>query len=221
MKRKILEENRSKAEARTSYNQMSRWYDLLAGSTERKYRDSGLEFLDPQPGEHILEIGYGTGHCLLALARAVGYGGRVYGIDLSDGMHSIAQKRLCQAGLESRVELQIGDAAQLFFPPASVDAIFVSFTLELFDTPEIPIVLEKCYSMLRTGGRICVVCMVKQAHDNLMVRIYEWFHQVMPRIVDCRPIYARADLEKAGFQVEQVKSMSMWGLPVEIILAYR
>ena len=46
---------------------MSRWYDLLAGGYERRYRDAGVRKLDPQEGEVILEIGFGTGHSILAL----------------------------------------------------------------------------------------------------------------------------------------------------------
>jgi hypothetical protein len=51
------------------------------------------------------------------------------------------------------------------------------------------------------------------------VKIYEWFHEIMPVAVDCRPIYAQADLTAAGFDICDLTSMSMWGLPVEIILA--
>src|SRR5512134_4072027 len=86
--------NRSKEAARTSYNRLSRWYDLIAGSTEKKYRDWGLQKLSAQPGEKILEIGFGTGHCLVSLAKAVGPAGRVLGLDISDGMLAIARERL-------------------------------------------------------------------------------------------------------------------------------
>src|SRR5512141_1612611 len=95
--------NRSKEAARASYNRLSRWYDLVAGSTEKKYRDWGLEKLSAQPGEKILEIGFGTGHCLVALAKAVGPAGHVTGLDISDGMLAVAQERLQQEGLAERV----------------------------------------------------------------------------------------------------------------------
>jgi hypothetical protein len=39
--------------------------------------------------------------------------------------------------------------------------------------------------------------------------------------VDCRPIYAQEDLRAAGFEIASVDALSMWGLPVEIILAKR
>lgn len=208
---------RSKEEARANYNRMSRWYDLVAGSTEKKYRDIGLQKLAAQPGERILEIGFGTGHCVLALAQAVGETGQVCGIDLSDGMLAITQERLRQAGLLERVDLRVGDAAHLPFTEGEFDGVFMSFTLELFDSPEIPLVLAQCYTALKVSGRIALVSLVKK--PGTAVKIYEWFHEKMPVTIDCRPIYAQSVLTDAGFTIKDVSSLSMWGLPVEIILA--
>lgn len=210
---------RSKDEAKASYNRMSRWYDMVAGSSEKKYRDIGLEKLNAQPGEHILEIGYGTGHCVKALATAVTETGKVCGIDISEGMNQIAQERIDKAALSAIVDLQVGDAAALPFPPESFDAVFMSFTLELFDTPEIPHVLAQCHTVLRPGGRIAIVSLIKK--PSKAVSIYEWFHEKMPTAVDCRPIYAQADLTASGFTIQDVDALSMWGLPVEIILAVK
>lgn len=210
---------RSKAEARATYNRLSRWYDIIAGSTEKKYRDIGLQKLNAQPGEHILEVGYGTGHCMLSLAKTVGGSGKVYGVDLSDGMRAITQDRIQQAGLSDRVDLYTGDALTLPFTPDSFDGIFMSFTLELFDTPEIPLLLQHCYTALRSGGRIVIVSLIKKPGN--VVRLYEWFHEKMPNAVDCRPIYAQSDLTAAGFTIRDVTALSMWGLPVEIILAQK
>lgn len=220
MEPSIRRVNRSRDAARESYNRLSRWYDVLAGSTEKKYRDWGLEKLCAQPGEQILEIGFGTGHCLAALAKAVGPRGRVFGVDLSDGMAAIARKRLQQYGLHDRVDLHCGDASNLDFMEAdSMDGVFMSFTLELFDTPDIPRVLQECHRVLKPDGRLVVVCMTKTDPPGAAVRVYEWFHDRMPDYVDCRPIFARPELQQCGFVIEDVSTSSMWGLPVEIILA--
>lgn len=211
--------NRSKEDARASYNRLSRWYDVIAGSTEKKYRDWGLQKLSAQPGERILEIGFGTGHCLVTLAKAVGSEGRVLGVDISDGMLAIARERLQKEELSERVELHLGDAANLnFIEAGSLDGVFMSFTLELFDNPEIPRVLQECQRMLRSGGRLAVVSMTKTNPPGLAVRMYEWFHDHMPNYADCRPIFARQAIEQSGFAIQDVDGSSMWGLPVEIVL---
>jgi len=219
MEATISRVNRSKEAARISYNRLSRWYDVIAGSTEKKYRDWGLEKLSAQPGEKILEIGFGTGHCLVSLAKAVGPTGCVVGVDISDGMLAVARERLRREGLSERADLHLADAAKLdFLEAGSLDGVFMSFTLELFDNPEIPRVLQECHRVLRSGGRLAVVSMTKTDPPGIAVRIYEWFHEHMPDYADCRPIFARRALEQSGFTIQDVSVSSMWGLPVEIVL---
>jgi len=216
---RISRVNRTRKEAKAAYNRLSKWYDLLARRTEKKYTDMGLEKLAAKEGEVILEIGFGTGHALVELARSVGPWGRVYGIDISSGMAAVARRRFRKAEVWQRVGLVIGDAFSLPFKAQSLDAIFMSFTLELFDTPEIEVVLIECRRVLREEGRICVVAMSKRGESNIMVRLYEWAHEKFPAYIDCRPIFAGKAITDAGFEISEIAHASMWGIPVEVVLA--
>lgn len=208
----------SREETRAFYDKISGVYDLLSEHSEGPVRRAGLEKLAIAPGEHVLEIGYGTGHSLVELARAAGAQGRVFAIDLSEGMRAQAAARLEKENLADRVELTAGDATRLPYTDASMDAIFMSFTLELFDTPEIPRVLAECRRVLRLNGRIGVVAITKDSNDSLAIEAYEWSHRHFPNLLDCRPIYARRSLEEAGFIIKDASVTSMW-VPVEIVVA--
>ena len=210
---------RSKKEAQATYDRISGWYDLLEGIWEKKSKDLGLQKLKVGAGEIVLEIGPGTGYGLLALAQFVGKSGRVYGIDLSSRMLHLTRRKLIKKGAKKGVMLVQGDALQLPFISASFDALFMSFTLELFDTPDIPRLLSECERALRKGGRICVVSLSKAGRPSWMRNLYEWGHSKFPRLLDCRPIFVQNALSDAGFHVTHTTILSLLGLPVEIVLA--
>jgi len=215
---KISRVPRPKEQARSTYDRVSRYYDVFT-RVEEGPRSAALQKLGAKEGEKVLELGFGTGHGIVALARSVGPSGRVYGVDLSEGMRKITQVRVEKAGLSDRVELQCGDAVDLSFGSEFFDAIFMSFTLELFDTPEIPIVLREARRVLRHGGRICVVAMSKKGPDSALLTVYEWAHRTFPAYVDCRPIFVQEAVEDAGFRIVEAATISLWGLPGEIVVA--
>ncbi len=213
----VLRVFQSKDETRAFYDKISKVYDLLAEHSEAPVRRAGLEMLAAGDGERILEIGFGTGHCLIDLARAVGPSGTVFGLDLSQGMLRQAEALVQQGGFSHRVKLQCGDATSLPYHADALDGVFMSFTLELFDTPEIPAVLAECKRVLRPGGRLVVAGMSKESKSGLIVHAFEWTHQHFPNFVDCRPIFVRKAVEAAGFKIEKNDTMHMW-VPVEVVL---
>jgi demethylmenaquinone methyltransferase/2-methoxy-6-polyprenyl-1,4-benzoquinol methylase len=213
----IARVTRTREQAKASYDRMSRWYDLLAGRSEARCRDLALRMLGAREGETVLEIGFGTGAALTSLAGSVGPSGAVYGIDLSFGMCAVARARIKRAGAERAAPI-CGDAIHLPFPAGAFDALFASFTLELFDTPEIPRVLDECRRVLGTEGRLCAAAMSRE-RVNPLVSLYEGLHEIFPATIDCRPIYLRRALQAASYEVVEAMDLSLWGLPVEIVLA--
>lgn len=214
----VLRVLQTKDETKAFYNKIATVYDLLSEHSEKAMREEGIKLLAPAGGDQLLEIGFGTGHVLVELAKMVGPSGKVFGIDLSENMLAHAQGLLEQENLTDRVALTCGDAEELPYDAESMDGIFMCFTLELFDTPEIPRVLAECKRVLRPGGRIVVVAVSKEGKQGLVVHVFEWTHRHFPNLMDCRPIYARHALEAAGFVTDQCMIESMW-VPVEIVLA--
>lgn len=209
---------RSKDQAKQWYDKISRFYDCFAGVFEKKYKDRGLDRLSINRGETILEIGFGTGYCLIKIAELVGEKGRVFGIDISSGMREVSRQRLEKAGLLDRAELYGGDAVQLPFKDNKFDAVFISFTLELFDTPEMPEVLSEINRVLKPKGRIGVVSMSKDDDKSLLLRVYEWIHTKFPQYVDCRPISVEELIKDAGFGIVHKERVKVVGLPVTIVV---
>ena len=197
---------------RAFYDGISRAYDLVADSSEHAVREVGVRALGVSCGQRVLEIGCGTGHGLVSLAADVGHAGQVYGVDISSGMMAVARNRIESAGLRN-VTLTLGDGRFLCFRSNVFDAVFMSFTLELFEGA-IPDVLVEVRRVLRAGGRVGIVAMSDTGHTNAITDLYEWLHRRWPLFVDCRPIDVVGVLQAAQFHTSTAYATAMWGLPV-------
>jgi demethylmenaquinone methyltransferase/2-methoxy-6-polyprenyl-1,4-benzoquinol methylase len=180
-----------------------------------------LERLLIRQGETVLEIGFGSGHCLKRIAESVGNMGKAYGIDISSGMVEVTKKRLERAGLMGRADLYCGDAASLPYDDGSFDTVFMSYTLELFDTPEIQRLLQEVQRVLKPGGRLGVAAMSKEDGNSLLLRLYEWAHTKWPKYADCRPIYVEQCLREFGYEIRSKENVQFFGLPTEVVVAVK
>jgi demethylmenaquinone methyltransferase/2-methoxy-6-polyprenyl-1,4-benzoquinol methylase len=214
----VLPVTRSKQEAKRSYDGLSGVYDYLSGPFEHRHTEKTIGLLSPGEGDLVLEIGFGTGRGLYSIAGSVGAGTNVVGLDLSSGMTRRARKRLERSDIQN-VCLCIADAAQTPYRIQVFDSTLVSFTLELFDTPEIPVVLGEIRRVLISDGRIGVVCLSKESGESLSLRLYEWGHRMWPALIDCRPIYGGRFLTDVGFRIVEAENPRMMGLPLEIVVA--
>jgi ubiquinone/menaquinone biosynthesis C-methylase UbiE len=201
---------------RQNYDRLSLWYDMLEGWGERSISMRALQLLDLRPGEQLLEIGCGTGANLVRLGQQVP-GNLKLGLDLSFGMCQVAQRKLSHYSCEHIYPLE-GNAIKLPFSTRRFSATLCCFSLEIIPANHLPIALEEIRRVLNPGGRLCVAAMAEEEQDGLMMRMYRWSMRQFPQVVDCRPIRLATILNEAGFELLQNQLLSLWGLPVRLIL---
>ncbi len=96
----------------------------LSSSSQPAMMAKMLELLDVQPGDHVLEIGAGTGYNAALLAHLVGSSGRVTSIDIDPDLARRARRSLRDAGV--RATILAGDGRQGHPPKAPYDRIIAT-----------------------------------------------------------------------------------------------
>jgi SAM-dependent methyltransferase len=109
--------------------------------------DELLDWLDPRPGERLLDVATGTGELACPAARR---GARVTAIDFAPALLESAARRAAAEGVE--VELAPGDAEALPVPDASFDV--VASTFGAMFAPDHAAVARELARVLRPGGRL-------------------------------------------------------------------
>jgi SAM-dependent methyltransferase len=98
-----------------------------------------------QPGDRVLDVACGTGVVALEALRIVGDRGAVIGVDINDGMLSVARAK------SAAVTWQKGAAETLPFANDSFDRVVCQFGL-MFFTDRVKAITEM-QRVLRPGGR--------------------------------------------------------------------
>ena len=209
---------RSQRQTRPYYSGNPGRYDLLAERSERPMRETALSMLAAKPGEKILEVIFGSRHCLVELARSVGSCGCVYGIDFSKRTIAATRRLLARDCVDLWTEVEYGNTKHLAFMDGWMDAVFTTFTLERLGTDEIPALLAECKRVLRPGGRIVVTAVSKEDREGPIAEVFGVTECYFPSRRDRHPIYVSRALESAGFMICDTSHEYMW-VPVEIVLA--
>lgn len=210
---------RSYQEAAKSYDRMSKYYNYISGPAETRLRQIGLELLNIRPGEKVLEIGFGTGTSLREIEKKTESSGIVIGVDISHGMCQVAADHLQTIQNLSIISVVQGNALMCPFPSGIFDVIFISFTLELFDNPDIPLLLQESSRLISNEGRIGIISLTKISPEPWMSTLYEKLHNRFPKYLDCRPIPVRELLCAADMNIITYEHASLFGLPVDIVIA--
>jgi ubiquinone/menaquinone biosynthesis C-methylase UbiE len=131
--------------------------------------DAVLELAAPRPGEHVLDVGCGSGTTTLLLAERVKPKGYVLGLDLSRPMLSVARRRAVAA--RSSALFAEGDVTDYDeFESQSFDLAFSQLGVMFFADPVAA--FSHIRRAVKPGGRM-VFCCWRQPSEHLWAFIPE------------------------------------------------
>ena len=139
---------------------MAGLYDVLSAEWPiyRVGRRIGLDLLDLRRGQHVLDLGCGTGLNFPGIQSRIGSSGRITGIDADAAMLGRARSRVARKGW-SNVNLIHADAADEagdhWGLTDTIDAVVFTYSLSVI-TSWRP-ALTAAMDVLRPGGMIAVV----------------------------------------------------------------
>lgn len=137
---------------------------------EREKEEHTSKLLPPlkiKPGDHVVDLGAGSGYYTMKLAEIVGPKGKVYALDIQPEMLEIIRRRVKRAGFQN-VELVKTTETELKLPPASVDLfLMVDVYHELAYPYEVTVEMIKA---LKPGGRLVFV-EFRLEDDNVPIKL--------------------------------------------------
>ncbi|HEY3315638.1 MAG TPA: ubiquinone/menaquinone biosynthesis methyltransferase [Bacillota bacterium] len=135
-----------------------------------------------QPGGRALDVCAGTAELSLVMARQVGSGGQVTGIDFSPEMLEVgrAKAQAARAGVSglAPIELVEGDALALPFAADRFDCAATGFALR--NVKDVPGAVAEMVRVVRPGGRVVSLELSKPLNPFIREPYYLYFYHVVP-----------------------------------------
>src|SRR4030081_3629607 len=190
-------------------------YDSWAGGQHERVAARLVDLATPQKGEHVLDVGTGTGLVAHLVAPRVSPGS-VIGIDLSDHMLALARTK------KGKNAQFLGMAAErLVYKPETFDLVTMGEALAYLSDPTEA--LTEAHRVLHPGGRLAVSCQRRslstRAQDLFSRGRAPWAarHNLsLPRYSSERARFGEPDvlpqlLGAAGFEVTRITEMVTGG----------
>ena len=159
----------------TRYDVMN---DLMSGGVHRLWKAAMVDWMAPQPYQHLVDLAGGTGDISLRFLRAGGGSAAV--TDINESMLAAGRARRDLGGFANRMSWCVGNAEALSFESASADLVTIAFGLRNVTDREAA--LAEAYRILKPGGRF--LCLeFSQVNSEMLARAYDaWSFNVLPRL---------------------------------------
>jgi len=139
-----------------SYRFLTPFYDFIQKYVVRdvRYKSLLVAQANIQPGQHVLDLGCGTG-TLAIMAKQAQPGAEVAGLDADPDMLKVAKYK---SGLLSvPVKFEVGFTNHLPYPDESFDRILSSIMIHHLKTPDKIQTAQEVYRVLKPGGQLHII----------------------------------------------------------------
>jgi demethylmenaquinone methyltransferase/2-methoxy-6-polyprenyl-1,4-benzoquinol methylase len=156
--------------------------DLMSGGVHRLWKDTMVEWLNPQPGMRVLDVAGGTGDIafrIAELAQARGGDAEIAVCDINPDMLREGVARAGKRG-ERAIRWICGDAEALPFTDASQDAYTIAFGIR--NVTHIDRALTEACRVLKPGGRFLCLEFSRVEAPGLDALYDRFSSAVLPRL---------------------------------------
>ena len=126
---------------------------VISFGIDIKWRQNVVKIVKENNPKSILDIATGTGDLAINLAETDAT--KIVGLDISSGMLEIGKEKVKNKGLNSKIEMILGDSEKMPFDNESFDAITVAFGVRNFETLENG--LKEIYRVLKPNGTFVIL----------------------------------------------------------------
>jgi ubiquinone/menaquinone biosynthesis C-methylase UbiE len=116
--------------------------------------DLAMRLIRVQRGQTVADLGAGSGYYTRRLARAVGATGKVYAVDIQQGMLDLLQAALAREKITNVVPV-LGGVDDPRLPADSLDMILMVDVYHEFSQPQM--MLQRMRTALKPGGRLVLL----------------------------------------------------------------
>ncbi|MGH6876977.1 MAG: class I SAM-dependent methyltransferase [Rhizomicrobium sp.] len=156
--------------------------DLMSGGVHRLWKDAMVEWLNPQPGQLVLDVAGGTGDVafrIAELARRRGGSACITVCDVNADMIAEGVRRSDETN-EADVHWVCGDAEHLPVQDSSMDACTIAFGIR--NVTRIDAALAEARRVLKPGGRFLCLEFSRVEAPGLDALYDRYSFSVLPRL---------------------------------------